>query len=68
MYKMMMACIAVLAMPAPAAMAEEPDTDLAYRSAAQAQKTFVMSGTDAFEQTSGSDVFDPSCSSLIPVT
>lgn len=59
MHKMMMVSIAVLAIAVPVAMAEETNTEAAYRSVAQAQEMFVMNGTDAFEQISGSDMFDP---------
>ena len=56
---MMMAGIAALAMLAPVAMAEETNTEAAHRSVAQAQDMFAANGTDAFEQISGSDMFDP---------
>ena len=59
MHKTMMASIAVLATLVPLAMAEESSTDMAYHSVAQAQKMFAVNGTDAFEQISGSDMFDP---------
>ncbi|MCE2509235.1 MAG: hypothetical protein J4G04_08095 [Nitrosopumilaceae archaeon] len=59
MQKIMMVCIAALAMLAPVALAEESSTEAAYRSVAQAQDMFAINGTDAFEQISGSDMFDP---------
>ena len=59
MQKMLMVGIAVLTMLVPIAMAEESSTEAAYRSVSQAQEMFAVNGTDAFEQISGSDMFDP---------
>lgn len=59
MQKIMMMGIAALAMLVPVAMAEESSTETAYRLVAQAQDMFAANGTDAFEQISGSDMFDP---------
>lgn len=60
MYKMMMiSSIAMLTILMPVAMAEESSTDTAYQLVAQAQEMFRANGTAAFEQISGSDVFDP---------
>ena len=53
------AALAIFAMLAPTAMAEESSPEAAYRSVAQAQEMLAVSGMDAFEQISGSDAFDP---------